>query len=75
MIDHQELSEFARELSLALNVGEKDYVLDWLLASTTVYDAIVGHWVFQKKAGLEWHFGAYVYLDKDLHTQVMQKAR
>ena len=61
MIDRQELSEFARELSLALNVVEKDYVLGWLLAGTTVYDAIVGHRVFQKKAGLEWHSGADVY--------------
>ncbi|MHB8248275.1 MAG: hypothetical protein ACYDCX_05255 [Acidithiobacillus sp.] len=36
MIDRQELSDFARELSLALNVVEKDYVLGWLLAGISL---------------------------------------
>lgn len=47
MIDRQELSEFARELSLALNVVEKDYVLGWLLAGISAHEAFAGHWVFK----------------------------
>ena len=47
MIDRLELSEFARELSLALNVVEKDYVLGWLLAGISAHEALVGHWVFK----------------------------
>lgn len=47
MIDRQELSDFARELSLALNVVEKDYVLGWLLAGISAHDTLAGHWVFK----------------------------
>lgn len=47
MIDRQELSDFARELSLALHVVEKDYVLGWLLAGISAHDALAGHWVFK----------------------------
>lgn len=47
MIDRQELSEFARELSLAINVVEKDYVLGWLLAGISAHSALAEHWVFK----------------------------
>lgn len=47
MIDRLELSEFARELSLALNVVEKDYVLGWLLAGISAHEALAGEWVFK----------------------------
>ena len=47
MIDRQELSDLARELSLALNVVEKDYVLGWLLAGIAANEALTGHWVFK----------------------------
>ena len=47
MIDRQELSDLARELSLALNVVEKDYVLGWLLAGIADNEALTGHWVFK----------------------------
>ena len=47
MIDRQELSEFARELSLALNVVEKDYVLGWLLAGISAHEVLVGCWVLK----------------------------
>lgn len=47
MIDRQELSDMARELSLALNVVEKDYVLGWLLAGISANNDLVGHWVFK----------------------------
>ena len=47
MIDRQELSDFARELSLSLNVVEKDYVLGWLLAGIAANETLTGHWVFK----------------------------
>ena len=47
MIDRQELAEFARELSLALNVVEKDYVLGWLLAGISAHEALAERWVFK----------------------------
>ena len=40
MLDRQELSDLARELSLALNVVEKDYVLDWLLSGIAANKAL-----------------------------------
>jgi len=47
MIARQELTDLARELSLALNVVEKDYVLGWLLAGISVTESLTGHWVFK----------------------------
>jgi len=47
MIDRLELSDLARELSLALNVVEKDYILGWLLAGIAANEDIAGHWVFK----------------------------
>ncbi|MFA7280137.1 MAG: nucleotidyl transferase AbiEii/AbiGii toxin family protein [Sterolibacterium sp.] len=47
MIDRQELSDFARELSLDPNVVEKDYVLGWLLAGISAHAALAGYWVFK----------------------------
>ncbi len=47
MIDRQELSDFARELSLSLNIVEKDYVLGWLLAGIAANETLTGHWVFK----------------------------
>lgn len=47
MIDRQELTDLARELSLTLNVVEKDYVLGWLLAGIAANETLAGHWVFK----------------------------
>ncbi|HUW25542.1 MAG TPA: nucleotidyl transferase AbiEii/AbiGii toxin family protein [Gallionella sp.] len=47
MIDRQELTELARELSLRLEVVEKDYVLGWLLAGISANEALAQHWVFK----------------------------
>ena len=47
MIDRQELTDLARELSLAINVVEKDYVLGWLLAGIYAHEAFTGQWVFK----------------------------
>jgi len=47
MIDRQEIMDFARELSLAPDVVEKDYVLGWLLAGISQHVALQGGWVFK----------------------------
>jgi predicted nucleotidyltransferase component of viral defense system len=47
MINRQELIEMARELSLKLEVVEKDYVLGWLLAGISVTEDLNRHWVFK----------------------------
>jgi len=47
MIDRQELTDLARELSLAINVVEKDYVLGWLLAGIYAHEGFTGQWVFK----------------------------
>ena len=47
MIDRQELTEMARELSLSLPVVEKDYVLGWLLAGISANEVLAKHWVFK----------------------------
>jgi predicted nucleotidyltransferase component of viral defense system len=47
MIDRQELTELARELSLQLHVVEKDYVLGWLLAGISANETLAKHWVFK----------------------------
>lgn len=47
MIDKQELSGLARELSLDLHVVEKDYVLGWLLAGIAANPDLSQSWVFK----------------------------
>ncbi len=47
MIDRQEIMDFARELTLAPEVVEKDYVLGWLLAGISNHAALQEGWVFK----------------------------
>jgi len=47
VIDKQEISELARELSLGLHVVEKDYVLGWLLAGIAANPDFSESWVFK----------------------------
>lgn len=47
MIDRQEILEFARELSLAPHVVEKDYVLGWLLAGIAAHPMLGEQWIFK----------------------------
>ena len=47
MIEKQEISELARELSLDLHVVEKDYVLGWLLAGIAANPELSESWVFK----------------------------
>jgi predicted nucleotidyltransferase component of viral defense system len=47
VIDRQEITDWARELSLDLHVVEKDYVLGWLLAGISSNAALTNSWVFK----------------------------
>jgi len=47
VIDKQEISDLARELSLDLHVVEKDYVLGWLLAGISANPELAQSWVFK----------------------------
>lgn len=47
VIDKQEISEMARELSLGLHVVEKDYVLGWLLAGIAANPDFSESWIFK----------------------------
>lgn len=47
MIEKQEISELARELSLDLHVVEKDYVLGWLLAGIAANPELSNGWIFK----------------------------
>ena len=47
VIEKQEISELARELSLDLHVVEKDYVLGWLLAGIAANSELSDNWVFK----------------------------
>lgn len=47
MIDRRELADWARELSLAPQVVEKDHVLGWLLAGIAAQEVLAGAWVFK----------------------------
>ena len=47
VIDKQEISEMARELSLGLHVVEKDYVLGWLLAGIAANPDFSKSWIFK----------------------------
>lgn len=47
VIEKQEISELARELSLDLHVVEKDYVLGWLLAGIAANPELSENWVFK----------------------------
>lgn len=47
LIDKREISDLASELSLALHVVEKDYVLGWLLAGIASHTELAASWVFK----------------------------
>ena len=44
MIDRQEILEFSRELGLAADIVEKDYVLGWLLAAIYSHADLKSAW-------------------------------
>jgi len=47
VIDKRELLEFSRQLGLAPNVVEKDYVLGWLLAGIGHHEELNVSWIFK----------------------------
>lgn len=47
LIDRQEIMDFSRELSLAPNVIEKDYMLGWLLAGISNHADLSKSWAFK----------------------------
>jgi hypothetical protein len=47
VIDRQEILEFSRELGLASDIVEKDYVLGWVLAGIYGHAALKTEWVFK----------------------------
>ena len=47
MIDRQEILEFSRELGLAADIVEKDYVLGWLLAAIYSHADLKSAWLFK----------------------------
>ncbi|MFQ5681913.1 MAG: nucleotidyl transferase AbiEii/AbiGii toxin family protein [Candidatus Binatia bacterium] len=60
MIDKREVLDFSRELGLAPNVVEKDYVLGWLLAGIGHHEELSVSWFFKggtclKKCFFETH--------------------
>lgn len=47
MIDRQEILDFSRELGLAAEIIEKDYVLGWLLAGIHNHPDLQANWLFK----------------------------
>jgi len=47
VIDKREVLDFSRELGLAPNVVEKDYVLGWLLAGIGHHEELSASWIFK----------------------------
>jgi len=47
VIDRQEILDFSRELGLASDIVEKDYVLGWVLAGIYSHAALKTEWVFK----------------------------
>jgi len=47
VIDKREIMNFSRELGLAPNVIEKDYILGWLLAGIARHPGLSSSWIFK----------------------------
>lgn len=75
MIDRQELSELARELSLSLPVVEKDYVLGWLLAGISANETLAQHWVFKGGTCLKKCYFETYRFSEDLDFTVIEEAQ
>lgn len=74
MIDCRELSDWARELSLAPQVVEKDYVLGWLLAGIAAHEALAGAWVFKGGTCLKKCYFETYRFSEDLDFTVTEEA-
>lgn len=75
MIEKQELSELARELSLDLHVVEKDYVLGWLLAGIAANPELSENWVFKGGTCLKKCYFETYRFSEDLDFTVTEEAQ
>jgi predicted nucleotidyltransferase component of viral defense system len=75
MIDRQELTELARELSLSLPVVEKDYVLGWLLAGISANESLAQYWVFKGGTCLKKCYFETYRFSEDLDFTITEEAQ
>lgn len=75
VIGKQEISEFARELSLDLHVVEKDYVLGWLLAGISAHPDFANSWVFKGGTCLKKCYFETYRFSEDLDFTVTDEAQ
>lgn len=75
VIEKQEISELARELSLDLHVVEKDYVLGWLLAGIAANPELAENWVFKGGTCLKKCYFETYRFSEDLDFTVTEEAQ
>jgi predicted nucleotidyltransferase component of viral defense system len=75
LIEKQEISELARELSLGLHVVEKDYVLGWLLAGIAANTELSENWVFKGGTCLKKCYFETYRFSEDLDFTVTEEAQ
>ena len=75
MIEKQEISELARELSLDLHVVEKDYVLGWLLAGISANPELAESWVFKGGTCLKKCYFETYRFSEDLDFTVLDESQ
>jgi predicted nucleotidyltransferase component of viral defense system len=75
VIEKQEISELARELSLDLHVVEKDYVLGWLLAGIAANPELSESWVFKGGTCLKKCYFETYRFSEDLDFTVTDEAQ
>lgn len=75
VIERQEISELARELSLDLHVVEKDYVLGWLLAGIAANPQLSENWVFKGGTCLKKCYFETYRFSEDLDFTVTEEAQ
>ncbi len=74
VIEKQEISELARELSLDLHVVEKDYVLGWLLAGIAANPELAKSWIFKGGTCLKKCYFETYRFSEDLDFTVTEEA-
>ena len=75
VIEKQEISELARELSLDLHVVEKDFVLGWLLAGIAANADLSENWVFKGGTCLKKCYFETYRFSEDLDFTVTDEAQ
>jgi predicted nucleotidyltransferase component of viral defense system len=75
VIDKREIINFSRELSLAPNVVEKDYVLGWLLAGIAQHPELSSTWIFKGGTCLKKCFFETYRFSEDLDFTITEPAQ